>query len=448
MKKRTFPFAFAFITALMGISGCNYVPDLNVFEEEKPAPLEGSRITVMRADEALEPDTDLAQTDMQLAPAAAHEDWPQHGGGILPGVWHPSFPENVTVRENVAIGEGDAFPYHMVISPVVANGTVYAMDGMGLISAHAVASPEEARWISKGVSHYEEEPVLGGGLAVEGSRLIATSGKGAIAALDTETGNVLWRQEVYIPIRSAPRIADNIVYVVTIDSQFFALSLESGEILWQHRGIDEDAGFLIEATPTAVSDIVVAPYTSGEIHVLYTGDGSPLWSDVLIAPRRTSASSVFIGIGGDPVIADGIVYAGSSSGVTTAIVLQNGRRIWERPIGTTNTAWVSGDYVFVLSNDSTLYSLYRRDGRIRWRTPLKRFDDAEDMRDPVSWYGPVLAGNALWLVAADGWLVSVNPANGDIIKETEIPEGIHMAPVIAGDAMYLIDQDASLHILR
>src|SRR5690606_4755356 len=138
---------------------------------------------------------------------------------------------------------------------------------------------------------------------------------------------------VSAPVRAAPTVEGGRVFVVGIDNQLTALDARTGEVLWTHAGIIEDAGLLGGASPAAEAGVVIAPYSSGEIFALRAETGRQLWSDSLAAIRRVGALASLADIRGLPVIDRDIVVATSHSGRTAGIDLRTGARIWEQDIG-------------------------------------------------------------------------------------------------------------------
>jgi outer membrane protein assembly factor BamB len=436
------------ILPLLALAGCAYIPAS--LGGDKEAPVErapGERIAVMSGGPAIQADPALADAALSLPSPEINTGWVQHGGNVLGQLPHPALPVKLEKVQRESVGDGDSYPHNLIVAPVVAEGAVYAMDANGKISSHDAGDIGELRWISPGVATENGEPVMGGGLAYEADRLFAASGKGLVAALDAKSGLELWRQPLNIPIRSAPRADSGRVYVVTVDSQLFALDGKSGEVLWSHRGINEATGFLIEASPVATADYVVAPYTSGEIHVLRADDGSEVWNDMLLSPQRISASSVFTGIGGDPVIEGDALYVPGSAGLFAAFQLSTGRRLWEQPIASLNTPWVAGDALYILSTDAQLICLQRLDGRVKWATQLPVYEDAAKKKNHYTWHGPVLAGGRLLAVGAHGELMSANPETGQLLETQTIPDEAFVGPVIAGNVLYLVTRNAKLNAI-
>lgn len=439
----------AFVLLALGVSGCSYMPSWlgGTPGEKKTGHLPGKRIEALANTSKLQPDAELAALPMDVPAAQANDAWAQHGGNAQADMENPVLPAKVSKQQSAEIGKGKEFKYKLAVSPVAAGGRVYAMDAYGYISAHDAKDVGRVKWVSKGVVSAEKEALLGGGLAVDKGRVYAVSGKGLVAAFDAASGAEVWRQSLNIPIRSAPRVDGGKLYVVTVDSQTYALDINTGTLLWTHRGINEGKGFLIEATPAVAEDTVIAPYASGEVHALHVDDGTDLWYDVVMGAQRESAISVFTGIGGDPVIKEGLLYVAGSADMFSSFQLENGRRLWDQPIASVNTPWVAGDYVFVLSTDSELIALNRMDGRVRWVRQLPQFANAEEKKDPYSWNGPVMAGGRLLVVGAHGEMAEIKPQDGTVLSMTEIPSGVHVPPVVEGGVLYLVSDDATLYAL-
>jgi outer membrane protein assembly factor BamB len=133
----------------------------------------------------------------------------------------------------------------------------------------------------------EDESILGGGVAYDKGTLVVTTGFAQVVALDAKTGKVRWRTPVTAPMRAAPTINGGRVFVVTVDNKGIALALSDGRLLWTHAGVEEVTSLLVGAAPAVDNGVVIMPYTSGEIAALRVDNGVPLWTDSIVAARRT-----------------------------------------------------------------------------------------------------------------------------------------------------------------
>lgn len=432
-----------FIFPLLLCTACESLPSWMGGAEKAVARLPGERLDVLQSNANLEADASLAQTAFNIPPAALNENWSQSTGLFTAQNANIKLAGDLTLRENVSIGDGHAFSHSLVPRPMVANGRVFAMDAKGYISAHDATHINQTLWVSAALSNDNE--VMGGGLALDGGKLYAVSGLGRIVALDANTGAEIWHRDLGIPLRSAPRVSEGKLYVISIDSQLFALDVANGTSVWSHRGIGETAGLMNNVSPAMIGDLVIAPYASGELYALKKETGDEVWRASLAQAKRTEATAVFSGIGGDPVIDDVAVFAVSSSGLFSAFNSLNGQSIWEKKVASINTPWLAGEYLFLMSEDNQLSAIAKYDGRVRWTLSLPRFKDDVHQLYPIVWRGPVMTDGKLLLINAEGEMKIIDATNGTELLTLSIAEGVSTVPVVASGKLFLVGNDATLY---
>jgi outer membrane protein assembly factor BamB len=410
-------------------------------ETTKP-PLPGERLSVLRLDKQLEPDPEIASLEIRLPRPVVNSDWPEAGGYPNHVMQHVALGEDIKTAWQTSIGDGSSRYGRILASPVAVGDRIYAMDADATVSAfdrrtgkqiwETSAKPEDAG------------PAFGGGVAFAENRIFVSTGYAQIVALDADTGKEVWRQGVAAPLRSAPTVSDGRVFAITVDNQLQVLATGDGRSLWSHTGTPETAGLLGGASPAVEADVVVAAYSSGELFALRVENGRQLWTDNLAAARRTDALSALADIRGRPVIDRGRVYAISHSGRMVAIDLRTGERLWEQDIGGTEAPWVAGDFIFVISNDSELICLTRRDGRVRWVQELPRYEDLKKKKGGLIWSGPILGGDRLIVVASNGEAMSFSPYTGAALGRVKFPDGSFLTPIIANETLYVLTDEADL----
>jgi outer membrane protein assembly factor BamB len=431
---------FAALLLASGVAGCDMFKD-------KKTPLPGERISVLGLGANLDPDPKLAEVPVALPPAVVNPDWPVPGGTPSHAMGHPALPEQLTRAWNTSIGEGSSRYTKVLSQPVVVGGRVFAMDGGSQVGALDAATGGRL-WQVDIKPEQERGNAFGGGPCFWKDRLYVTSGYAEVLALDPADGKVIWRQGVTAPVHASPTVADGRVFAVTVDNALEVLSAEDGKRLWSHNGIPETAGLLGGASPAVEGEIVVAAYSSGELFALRVENGRAVWSDNLAATRTMNAVAGLADIRGRPVIDRGRVFAVSHSGRMAAIDLRTGDRVWEQQIASSHGPWVVGDYIFVLANDNQIVCLARGDGKVRWTRQLQRFRDEKDRSGPIFWAGPVLGGNRLIVVSSTGEALSVSPQTGEPAGQQKISGAGYLGPVIAGNALYLLTDDANLSAYR
>jgi outer membrane protein assembly factor BamB len=400
----------------------------------------------MAFDRLLEPDQQLADLAVSLPKPFVNANWPQAGGYPNHAMHHLSADGPLRQVWRVDIGDGSGSTAQLLSAPVVADGVVYTIDARAEVRAFN-ASTGDRLWRRRLTPEHEDDS-FGGGLAFAGGRLFVTTGFAQVIALEAATGKVIWRVSVGGPIRASPTVFRGRIFVTTIANELVALDAKDGKVKWNHIGITETAGLLGGAAPSADGSVVMAAYSSGEIVALRIENGRVIWSDSLTALRRSNPVSSIAHVRGRPVIDRGQVLVTANSGRTVAIDLRTGARLWERAIGSAYGPWVAGAYVYLISNDGLIVCLMRKTGGVRWVRQLQQFEDEEDREGPVFWSGLVLAGDRLLLGGSHGELLSVSPYTGRLLGRVDMSDKLFIAPVVAGNTVYVLTDGGRLIALR
>lgn len=421
---------------LLALTGCSVLPTWLGGDEAPVKRAPGERLTVIVTPPKLKADPAAKSIAIEIPAQIGTDAWRNRNEAML------SSHIGLTGLENEAstsIGDGNAFSRDAAPVPVVFNGMVFAMDASGVISAHLTGDIDEVVWVNHAV---EVEDVLGGGLTARDGVLYATTGYGALAAIDPKNGKTLWKTKVGAPVRGAPAAGDDLVVVLTADNQTLAFDRSNGAPRWEHRGIRESAGYFAATSPVISDDIVISAYSSGEVFALRAQTGNVLWNDTVSSQSKTRASAVFSGIDADPIVQDGVVVVVSAGGTMQASALLNGRPLWQQKIGSHQTPWSAGNAVFVISDTHDVAAVLKNGGLVRWSRSLASDDGRKDTTPPL--FGPILAGNAVMVIGGDGILHLFKPENGKSLGQFELEEGIVTPPVIAEGALFMVTKDAQL----
>jgi outer membrane protein assembly factor BamB len=432
--------------AAMMLSGCATLESLWPFsDDEEEAALEGDRIKVMAARQEISADDSLSSVNVTIPNATTPDSWPQSGGNA--GHYIPNIAVTLaSVRESAEAGAGESWQSVIIPGPVSSQDTIFAMDGAGVISAHSLANITDIIWRME-IEDEEDAGIFGGGLAYDNGTLFATTSRGLALALNAQTGELLWERRLQVPLRAAPRITGDIVFINSVGSQLFALDAATGGLVWKHEGIAEAASLLGKSVPAANNSVVIDAYNSGEIYGLSRSNGEVLWTDSLLLPMRTRAADAFTGISGDPVLVDRFVYSGSVSGMLAANDTRTGLRVWEQQIAPVDTPWVSGDFLYVITQNDRLAALYRPDGRIKWISDISREEYDEEEIVPTL-QGPFMLNGQLIVIDPLGAISIFQPLDGSLIDRRDFPEGILAPPAFIDGVMYAITRDSTLLQIR
>ncbi|MCC3860002.1 PQQ-binding-like beta-propeller repeat protein [Pseudemcibacter aquimaris] len=410
--------------------------------------IEGERISVLTFEQELSVDPLLQSLRVSLPKPYTNEDWAQAGGNVHHLNQHlqiADVPKRIWARD---IGAGSSGRKALVSEPVVKDGVLYAIDADAKITA-LDANTGNVLWDRK-YSMENETPMLsyGGGVSVGDNALFFVTGYGHFGALNLNDGSEIWVEDIGVPMRGSPTYADGRVFAITHDNHIFAYEADTGNYIWDEVGIAENAALAGNASPAVFGNTVIVAYSSGEVYAMRVENGSVLWTDTLNRQGQMTAMSSLRDIDGHPVIYDGLVYAISQSGRMAAISLRSGIRVWEQNYGSEHMPWIVGEYIYIVTTNSEVICVTRREGRIKWITQLERFQDPDIRKEPVYWNGPVVAGDRVIVTSSHGYALTLSPYTGDVVGGIRLPDDASKAPIVSNGTLYFMVDDGEIIAMR
>ena len=414
------------------------------------APLEAS-VPVEGEPAPVAPSDQPENTSVPITVGAAQSlgEWSHRGGNArhtAPNARLSAAPVRVF---SVNIGAGNSKRQRVSASPVVAGGRVFAMDAATRLTA--VSTAGAAQWSVDLTADFDRGgDVSGGGLAVQGGRVFATTGYGELVALDAASGAIVWRQRLDAPLTGAPAVDGNAVYAVGRDGSAAAVAVDTGRILWQVPGTPSASGMIGASSPAIGDAEVYFPFASGEIAAVGKDGGERAWGAAVAGKRLGRAYAIVGDITGDPVISGGVLYAGTAAGRTVAIDAATGMRLWTANEGALNPPLVVGGSVFVVNDEARLVRLDGGTGDVIWSVEMPYFtkDKAKKRKAIFAHYGPVLAGGRIVVASSDGALRLFDPTNGNMVASVDIPGGAASAPALAQGLLFVVGGNGQLHAFR
>jgi outer membrane protein assembly factor BamB len=442
MKRITTKICVLMIAA-MALSGCS------ILKKGTPkTPVLGERVAVLMTENDVAVDPATAAMPMVLPAPVANDEWAQAGGNASKSVGHLALGNSLGQAFSVSIGYGTTLFVRLASPPVVAGGRVYTIDTNSTVRAFDAQTGGQVWEVQFGTEKGNSASYYGGGVAFGNGHVYATNGLGFVAELDLRNGGIVWQVRPGGPLRGAPTIAGDTLYVMSQDNQIYSLKTSDGTTNWSNAAALEIAGVFGTGSPAFAQGTVVAGFSSGELNAYRYENGRLVWQDALARTSiRTSVSSLS-DIDANAVIDNGQVFAIGQGGRMVALELITGQRLWELNLAGISTPWVAGDWVFVATDDAKLIAVARNTGKIRWINQLPRFEHEKAKRGQITYLGPVLAGGRLILVGSNGTLINFDPVNGNFQSQTTIGVPITLAPVVANSTLYVLDDRGQLHAYR
>ena len=120
--------------------------------------------------------------------------------------------------------------------------------------------------------------------------------------MELNTGELVWKNNTATPIRATPTLVENKVIILTSDNRISVFEKEDGTLIWEHQGIQNTTAIIGEPKVAVDGNLVLAPYSNGDIFALNLINGSELWKQTSVNIEQSETSNSFSDIDADPVI--------------------------------------------------------------------------------------------------------------------------------------------------
>lgn len=269
--------------------------------------------------------------------------------------------------------------------------------------------------------------------ATDGSRIYALFSSNDLVCLDLE-GNVLWVRAIGAEhpqsfddrgLGSSPLLIDDtLVLQVECQGDSFAAGIDAltGKTRWQ-MALPHSINWLSPTTLVHGDTKLALLQTTDRLLIVEPSDGR------IRAEYETPGASI-----ASPVSRDGVIYM-PSKGLTALRYLSDMDEpefLWQSSrLGAQSSSPVVGDArLFVIRSPNILACGDASTGDELWRLRLE---------GSQYWATPVLAGNRLYAVSADGivHVIGIGQEAGEILAKNAMEEEILGSPAMAQGAIYL-----------
>jgi len=436
------------VAAIALLSACSMFGNKGPSKAEKALEDKAGRIAMVLEDQVLEASPELASIEIALPPVNTERDWPQAGRTASKVVGHVGAGAAFEVAWSVDAGRGSDKKSALTAPPVASETAVYLIDSGQTVRAFDLQTGARL-WQHEVKSGQKRDKIgVGGGIALGGNAVIVASGFGLVKSLDASSGSENWSRRMEAPMTGSPTIKDGNVYVTSNNNEIYALDIATGEIKWTDQAIAETARVLGSPSPAAVEEIVVSPFTSGEVIAYLNSNGRRLWADALTRAGRFTPISSINDVASRPVLAGGLVIATSQSGLLAAIDGRSGNRVWALPVGSVQAPALAGEMLFLASTNAEVLAIAAANGGVFWVTQLPEYRDAKDRKGRITYAGPLIASNRVVVASSQGELLALSPQTGEQVGSINLKQSVFLEPIAAGDKILVLTDEGRLIAIR
>ncbi|MDV2858147.1 MULTISPECIES: outer membrane protein assembly factor BamB [Oceanimonas] len=377
----------------------------------------------------------LLPLTLALGLAACSSQTPVAPASPLPEIDN-RFEINTRWSDSVGKGVGE---YYSQLSPVIDGERLFAAARNGVIKAFDAASGEElweAELDELDINRNQRSPRLAGGLTAAYGNLYFGSENGVVYALSQDDGAVLWTQSVPGEVLAAPAVDEGKVVVHTSAGNLVALDSASGEQQWLLRNEQPSLTLRSMATPITTGGAVLYGRADGRLGIALLANGQPVRDTRIASPRGATELERMVDVASKPVILGDILFTMAYNGQLTAHQLVSGQQLWKRQYQGSEDLSTDGRLLFITDSRSHLFAVDARSGSEVWSNT-----ELENRRLTA----PVVFGDYLVAGDGDGYLYWLDRNSGELLSLERIDSaGLYVAPVVAGDTLYVQSRDGEL----
>lgn len=293
-------------------------------------------------------------------------------------------------------------------------------DTQGLVTASANGNVTAVNANGKEVWRATLSQGLAGGVAVDSqaTTVVVSDPYGKLIALDRMTGKQRWQSQLNSSVLAPTLIAGNRVISLTNSGIITAVSLQTGEKIWEFATQNPSLSVRGSSTPVLLDATTALVSTAdGRIHAINLDNGVPLWSHRMSNAQGASDIQRLADIDATPVINNNLLYVTSYSGQLVAIDMANRELAFvkQKDYASIKPVGVDESQLYVTTLNGNVVALNKLNGEVNWESDALHF---RGLSNAIAVNDYVLVGDAL------GYLHAFDKSTGKVIDRAEVGRDI------------------------
>lgn len=273
----------------------------------------------------------------------------------------------------------------------------------------------------QGIAGFKPAEPFGLAAAREGIIAIAAS-SGILHGIDATSGIERWRIDLGEMPSTPPTAHGEYFYLGVSDGRLLSIHARTGEIRWSAK-----MNHIVHGQPTVHQGVVYAQTSEEAVVAVRVDSGETLWTY-----RHPRIAELEIHGGGRPVVIDGDVYVGFSSGALYRLDAQ-GKMVWFTDLSNSQYRMVDVDgapikydnLIIAASYSGGLSAVHQDTGSLQWTI------------DKTGFHTPVVVDDKI-IATAGGIIYWIDPISGRIQQELEMLRPGLTAPLRFSDYTFAI----------
>lgn len=305
--------------------------------------------------------------------------------------------------ERISVSFGKRF---IKLQTIQSGNVVYSIDWRGAVYALDLDSGERL-W------RKEIGEIVSGGIGGTQQLLLLGTTEGEVVALDPLNGDEVWRSQLSSEILSVPLVAEGRVVVHSNDGYVYGLSASNGEQQWAYQYKVPALTLRGTSSPVYSNGLVQVGLDNGKLVALDVRSGSVRWEQTIAVPEGRSELQRMVDIDAAPIQIGDSLYVVSYQGRIAALDSASGRVIWIRDLSSYSGMVADNQNLYVSDELGHISAINLASGATIWKQ--KKLESLQLTR-------PLVKQNRLIAAAEDGYLYWMDTDSGELLSRTSVKE--------------------------
>ena len=348
----------------------------------------------------------------------------------LPPAELTDFKEEVRLEKqwSRSVGDGQGELYNL-LEPAVDGQTIYAASAEGRVMAMQRESGE-VLWKK------DLDLPISGAVGVGSGMVLLGTLRGDVIALDAGSGEQKWRAKVTSEVLAAPATNGDVVVVQTQDDKLIGLDAASGDQRWIYESTVPVLTLRGTGAPLIAGRLALAGLASGKVVAVDVQRGLPVWEQRVAIPQGRSELDRVVDIDGGLLLEDNILYVASYQGRAAALDVSSGRVLWQREASSYVGVAEGTGSIFVSQASGTVESLDSRGSSSLWS------NDALARRQLSA---PAVLSSNVVVGDLEGYVHLLSQVDGRFVGREKVDgDGVRVRPLVVDSWMYVFGNSGKL----
>jgi len=267
---------------------------------------------------------------------------------------------------------------------------------------------------------------------------------GFIYSIDLKNGQMLWIRNYEIGMKSNIKVFNNKIFLMNEDNKILCLNTNDGSLIWSIHSIKSfiKSDNLLSLALTKDGNLL-AITSSADIYKISANEGNILWSRNTADSLYADATDFFIS---SEIVIDDSKIIFSSGNNTFMLKSQNGETIWKQEVSSVGAPIVSGENIFVVSDNGYLVIIEKDTGEVISSTNILKILKRKKQKTKIT--GFIMGSNKIYTITLNGFLISSSATSGKAEFYKKIG-GSNISPLaINNGKLYILTDKSKILVLN